>query len=200
MLKKFFQDEFIEAGIDEAGRGALAGPVFAAAVILPKNFASLEIKDSKLLSPKRRNFLRMHIETNAVATSIGIATEKEIDLLNIEKATFLAMHRAIGKLAQQAEFLIVDGSRFTKYNHLPHECIIKGDNKYISIAAASILAKTHRDEYMLSLHTKHPEYKWDQNKGYPTKYHREIMAKYGKTPFHRESFKANFRKFAIKQY
>ncbi|MGE9515986.1 MAG: ribonuclease HII [Solitalea-like symbiont of Acarus siro] len=197
MLKKFFQDNLIEAGIDEAGRGALVGPVFAAAVILPKSFVVLDIKDSKILSPKQRSYLKTHIEDNAIATSIGIATEKEIDTLNIEKATFLAMHRAIGQLSQKAELLIIDGSRFSQYNNVPHVCIVKGDNKYISIAAASILAKTYRDEYMLSLHNKHPEYRWDTNKGYPTKFHREIIAKYGKTPFHRQSFKTNFSKFVV---
>ncbi|MEG2819374.1 MAG: ribonuclease HII [Muribaculaceae bacterium] len=189
MLDKFLIEGRIEAGCDEAGRGCLAGAVFAAAVILPPFFENELLNDSKKLSEHNRDILRPIIETNALAWAIGIVTPKEIDEINILNASFLAMHRAIDALKIKPEALLIDGNRFNKYNDIPHTCIIKGDGKMMSIAAASILAKTHRDEYMQTMAKDFPQYNWNINKGYPTKAHRAAIKEYGTTPFHRMTFK-----------
>lgn len=179
----------LEAGIDEAGRGCLAGPVVAAAVILPPNFNESLLNDSKKLSEKQRCFLRPIIETKAIAFAVGCSTPKEIDKINILNATIQAMHRAIEKLSKTPIHILVDGNRFHPFKDIPHKCIIKGDGKYQNIAAASILAKTYRDEFMLDLGNKHPQYNWKNNKGYPTKKHRKAIQSYGITPHHRKSFR-----------
>lgn len=189
MLKSKFQNKLIEAGCDEAGRGCLAGPVYAAAVILPKNYKNKLLNDSKQLSEKKRDLLRIEIEKDAIAFGVGIVDNVEIDKINILNASFLAMHRAVQQLKQTPELLLIDGNRFKPYPNIPHECIIKGDGKFLSIAAASVLAKTYRDEFMLAAHQKHPEYAWDKNKGYPTKAHRETIKKVGTTNLHRMSFR-----------
>jgi ribonuclease HII len=189
MLKKYFDKKVLEAGCDEAGRGCLAGDVFASAVILPKNFKNKWLNDSKKLTEKQRNELRPIIEQEALAWAVGRVSAEEIDKINILNAAFLAMHRAIDKLKITPECLLIDGNRFKRYNDIPHKCIIKGDGKYMSIAAASILAKTHRDEYMEHLHTLYPQYDWLNNKAYGTVKHREAIAKYGATEFHRMSFR-----------
>ncbi|MEF9923495.1 MAG: ribonuclease HII [Muribaculaceae bacterium] len=189
MLDKFLIEGRIEAGCDEAGRGCLAGAVFAAAVILPPFFENELLNDSKKLSEHNRDILRPIIETNALAWAIGIVTPEEIDEINILNASFLAMHRAIDALKIKPEALLIDGNRFNKYNDIPHTCIIKGDGKMMSIAAASILAKTHRDEYMQTIAKDFPQYNWNINKGYPTKVHRAAIKEYGTTPFHRMTFK-----------
>ncbi|MEG2243014.1 MAG: ribonuclease HII [Muribaculaceae bacterium] len=189
MLDKFLIEGRIEAGCDEAGRGCLAGAVFAAAVILPPFFENELLNDSKKLSEHNRDILRPIIETNALAWAIGIVTPEEIDEINILNASFLAMHRAIDALKFKPEALLIDGNRFNKYNDIPHTCIIKGDGKMMSIAAASILAKTHRDEYMQTIAKDFPQYNWNINKGYPTKAHRAAIKEYGTTPFHRMTFK-----------
>ena len=188
MLKSQFQNTLIEAGCDEAGRGCLAGPVYAAAVILPKNYKNKTLNDSKQLSEKKRMLLRDEIEKDALAFGVGIVDNNEIDEINILNASFLAMHRAVEKLKMSPEMLIIDGNRFKPYKNLPHECIIKGDGKFLSIAAASILAKTYRDEFMEQAHEKHPAYDWNKNKGYPTKKHREAIKEVGITELHRKSF------------
>ena len=187
MLKQSFSNK-IEAGCDEAGRGCLAGPVVAAAVILPKGFKNNMLNDSKILSEKKRTHLRLIIEKEAITWGIGIVSPKEIDAINILNASFLAMHRAIDCLNTKAELLLIDGNRFNPYHNIPHKCIIKGDSKFMSISAASILAKTHRDEFMTLLDKKHPNYFWKQNKGYPTKQHRVGIVKFGTTKHHRKSF------------
>ena len=176
------------AGCDEAGRGSLAGPVVAAAVILPKKFKSNTLKDSKLLSEKKRLLLKKVIEKQAISWSIGIVSSEEIDKINILNASFLAMHRAIKKLQIKPKLLLIDGNRFKAYQELDYKCIIKGDTKYLSIAAASILAKTYRDDIMKRLNITSPEYKWSQNKGYPTKEHREAIKRIGISKHHRKSF------------
>lgn len=178
----------IEVGCDEAGRGCLAGAVFAAAVILPADFMNDELNDSKQLSASKRQKLRMIIEKEAITWAVGIVTPEEIDKINILKASFLAMHRAIDQLTIKPEHLLIDGNRFQPYSDIPHTVVVKGDAKLLSIAAASILAKTHRDEYMEALHEKYPYYQWNKNKGYPTRAHREGILKHGATPFHRQSF------------
>lgn len=188
MLLPFYKEHAIEAGCDEAGRGCLAGPVFAAAVILPSDFKNDVLNDSKKLTEKKRFELRPVIEKEALAWAIGIVDNNEIDKINILNASFLAMHRALDKLKLKPDHIIIDGNRFKKYNDISHLCIIKGDGKYLSIAAASVLAKTYRDDYMNSLHDRFPLYNWDQNKGYPTLVHREAIAKNGLTEFHRKSF------------
>lgn len=177
-----------EAGTDEAGRGCLAGPVFAAAVILPENFSNELINDSKKLSEKHREQLRPIIENEAVAWAVGIVTEKEIDKINILNASILAMHRALDGLKVRPGAVIVDGNKFKPYGDLPWKTFVKGDGRFANIAAASILAKTHRDEYMRKLHEEYPMYHWDVNKGYPTKSHRQAIEKYGPSPYHRMSF------------
>ena len=187
-LQSFFHEHLVEAGCDEAGRGCLAGSVYAAAVILPQNYSHPYLNDSKQLTEKRRMILRKDIEKDAIAWAVGVVSPEEIDEINILKASFLAMHRAIDQLKVRPEALIIDGNRFTPYQNLPYTPIVKGDSKYLSIAAASILAKTYRDEYMEELHTQYPQYEWSKNKGYPTVAHREAIKKYGTTPFHRMSF------------
>ncbi len=188
MLKSHYYEGVIEAGCDEAGRGCLAGSVYAAAVILPTNYKNDLLNDSKKLSAKKRYALRKFIEHDAIAWAVGIVTPEEIDKINILNASFLAMHRALDQLKMRPEAIIVDGNRFTPYQDLPFTTIVKGDGKYLSIAAASILAKTYRDDYMLSLAEKYPQYDWQSNMGYPTKKHREAIRQYGITPFHRKSY------------
>lgn len=189
MLLSRYQYDYLEAGCDEAGRGCLAGPVFAAAVILPDDFDHALLNDSKQLSEDVRYQLRVEIEEKAIAHAVGIVDNLEIDAINILNASFLAMHRAIEKLHLSPQFLIIDGNRFNKYKRVPHKCIVEGDAKYFSIAAASILAKTYRDDYMKQIATEHPEYDWHKNKGYPTIKHRETILKIGYTPYHRRTFK-----------
>lgn len=189
MLKIALNNDCVEAGCDEAGRGCLAGPVFAAAVILPPNFENEELNDSKQLNEKKRDKLRSVIEEQALAWAIGIVSAKEIDEINILNASFLAMHRAISQLKIKPDHLIIDGNRFKKYEDISHSCIVKGDSLFLSIAAASILAKTHRDEYMLKIAEDHPCYDWSKNKGYPTSKHREAIKIYGITEHHRKTFK-----------
>lgn len=189
MLEPYLDKDLLEAGCDEAGRGCLAGPVTAAAVILPKDFTNSLLNDSKKLTEKQRDKLRIIIEKEAIAWAVASLTPKEIDKINILNASFQAMHRAIDKLATHPESLLIDGNRFHKYDDLPHHCIIKGDGKYLSIAAASILAKTHRDEYMKKLSADFPMYDWHKNKGYPTKAHRAAIAEFGSCKHHRMTFK-----------
>lgn len=188
MLTKYHASQEV-AGTDEAGRGCLAGPVTAAAVILPKNFINELLNDSKLLSHKSRTFLRPLIESSCTSFGVAHVHPQDIDDINILNASILAMHKAIDQLTGVPKFLIVDGNRFHPYKEIPHECIIKGDSKYMSIAAASVLAKTHRDAYMEMLHEEYPMYNWKKNKGYPTKEHREAIRKYGITKYHRRSFR-----------
>ena len=188
MLQSCYQNELIEAGCDEAGRDCLAGPVFAAAVVLPPDFYHPLLNDSKQLTEIQRDMLRDVVEKEAVCWAVARVEPEEIDRINILKASFLAMHRALDQLALAPEFILVDGNRFVTYKDVPHACIIKGDGKYASIAAASILAKTWRDAYMNDLHTQYPLYDWLSNKGYPTRAHREAIRQYGITPFHRRSF------------
>ena len=189
LLKSFYQKELIEAGCDEAGRGCFAGPVFAAAVILQKDFSHPLINDSKQLSEKERNELRPLIETEAIAYAVAQVDNAQIDHINILKASIKAMHIAIDKLNQKPQLLLIDGNRFIKYKRIPHRCIIKGDELYISIAAASILAKTYRDEFMLKLHKEFPQYAWNTNKGYGTEEHRKAIEEHGICKYHRKSFK-----------
>ncbi len=189
MLKPYFQKKLLEAGCDEAGRGCLAGPVFAAAVILPKDYTNKILNDSKQVSESKRKLLRTEIENEALSFAVGIVDNNEIDKINILNASFLAMHRAIEQLGVKPELLLIDGNRFKSYQKIPHECIIKGDGKFLSIAAASILAKTYRDDFMEQAHEKYPHYDWKTNKGYPTKKHRNGIKEYGTTPLHRLSFR-----------
>ncbi len=189
MLATHFQKKLLEAGCDEAGRGCYAGPVFAAAVILPKNFYHPLLNDSKQVTEKNRNLLRPIIEANALAWAVARVEAEEIDRINILKASFLAMHKAIDALAQKPGLLLIDGNRFSPYFGISHHCIIKGDGKFASIAAASILAKTHRDSYMESLDSEFPVYKWMKNKGYGTKDHRDAIAIHGLCEHHRKSYR-----------
>ena len=188
MLKNCYFEGKIEAGCDEAGRGCLAGSVYAAAVIFPADYQNEELNDSKQLTDKKRHQLREIIERDALAWAVGVVTPEEIDKINILNASFLAMHRALDQLKVRPEAIIVDGNRFKKYGEVPHTCIVKGDAKYLSIAAASILAKTYRDDYMDGLAEEYPQYDWKSNKGYPTKKHREAIRQYGVTPYHRMSY------------
>ena len=188
MLSAYYQEALIEAGCDEAGRGCYAGPVFAAAVILPKDFYHPLLNDSKQVSEKNRLILKDLIEKNAIAWAVAKIENTEIDKINILKASIKAMHLAIGKLTIQPKFLLIDGNRFQKYLQIPHQCIIKGDGKFASIAAASILAKTHRDAHMKKLHKKFPAYNWASNKGYGTLDHRNAIAQIGLCKYHRKSF------------
>jgi len=188
-LLPFLNVELVEAGCDEAGRGCLAGPVVAAAVILPSHFSHLLLNDSKKLTEKQRMLLKPIIENEAIDWAIGIVDNTEIDEINILQASFLAMHRAIDQLKKQPEALIIDGNRFKPYKTIPHSCIVKGDGRFMSIAAASILAKTTRDLIMEEAHLQFPEFQWNVNKGYPTAFHRQALAKLGPTPLHRLSFK-----------
>lgn len=190
MLKSAFSDNgLLEAGCDEAGRGCLAGPVFAAAVILPPDYRSPILNDSKKLTARKRELLRVEIEKEALQWHVAQVSPEEIDRINILKASFLAMHRAIERLNPRPALLLIDGNRFTPFLGIDHQCIIKGDGIYMSIAAASILAKTHRDECMQQLHAEYPMYGWDKNMGYPTKMHREAVLKHGHSPWHRITFK-----------
>jgi len=188
MLKGHYYEGKIEAGCDEAGRGCLAGSVYAAAVILPPDYQNELLNDSKQLTEKRRYELREVIERDAVAWAVGIVTPEEIDKINILNASILAMHRALDQLKVRPEAIIVDGNRFKPYQNLPYTTIVKGDGRYLSIAAASILAKTYRDDYMNELAKEYPQYDWLSNKGYPTKKHREAIKQYGITPYHRKSY------------
>ena len=188
MLKSHYYENLIEAGCDEAGRGCLAGSVYAAAVILPPDYQNELLNDSKKLTAKKRYALREEIERDAIAWAVGIVTPEEIDKINILNASFLAMHRALDQLQVRPEAVIVDGNRFKPYQDLPSTTIVKGDGKYLSIAAASILAKTYRDDYMLSLAEEYPQYDWQSNMGYPTKKHRQAIREHGITPYHRKSY------------
>lgn len=188
MLKSHYYEGLIEAGCDEAGRGCLAGSVYAAAVILPSDYHNELLNDSKKLTAKKRYALREEIERDAIAWAVGIVTPEEIDKINILNASFLAMHRALDQLQVRPEAVIVDGNRFKPYQDLPSTTIVKGDGKYLSIAAASILAKTYRDDYMLSLAEEYPQYDWQSNMGYPTKKHRQAILEHGITPYHRKSY------------
>ena len=188
MLKSHYYESLIEAGCDEAGRGCLAGSVYAAAVILPPDYQNELLNDSKKLTAKKRYALREEIERDAIAWAVGIVTPEEIDKINILNASFLAMHRALDQLKVRPEAVIVDGNRFKPYQDLPSTTIVKGDGKYLSIASASILAKTYRDDYMLSLAEEYPQYDWQSNMGYPTKKHRQAIREHGITPYHRKSY------------
>ncbi|UPS44333.1 ribonuclease HII [Prevotella sp. E15-22] len=188
MLLNHYYEGLVEAGCDEAGRGCLAGSVYAAAVILPDGYENELLNDSKQLTEKKRYLLREIIQRDAVAWAVGVVTPEEIDKINILNASILAMHRALDQLQVRPQAVIVDGNRFKKYQDLPHTTIVKGDGKYLSIAAASILAKTYRDDYMNELAEKYPYYDWASNKGYPTKKHREAIRQYGTSPYHRMSY------------
>lgn len=197
MLLPFYQQEFLEAGCDEAGRGCLAGPVFAAAVILPIDYYHPLLNDSKQIKEKDRYLLRAEIEKSALTFAVALVDHQEIDKINILNASFLAMHRAIAQLNQQPKFLIIDGNRFNAYLNINHQCIIKGDGKYFSIAAASILAKTYRDDFMKKVHEEYPIYDWNSNKGYPTKHHRQTILNHGFSPYHRKTFKVTEPQLSI---
>ena len=188
MLQSRYSSYLYEAGCDEAGRGCLAGPVTAAAVILPSDYQNNAINDSKKLSPSQRNKLRTIIENEALAWAVAFVDNKQIDKINILTASILAMHHAVNNLKITPGFLLIDGNRFTPYKNIPFTCVVKGDSKYINIAAASILAKTHRDEYMLSLHEKYPGYGWNTNFGYPTAVHKQAINKQGLSEYHRLTF------------
>jgi ribonuclease HII len=188
-LLPYFKPGVIEAGCDEAGRGCLAGPVFAAAVVLPESFDHPMLNDSKQLSEKQRDLLRPIIEKDALAWGVGMVSNTEVDEINVLNAAFLAMHRAIDQLKLKPDHLIIDGNRFKNYPSIPHRCVVKGDGKYLSIAAASVLAKTWRDEYMMKMHGEFPVYGWEKNKGYPTFDHRKAIALAGSSPYHRKSFR-----------
>lgn len=189
MLLPFFSDDKLEAGCDEAGRGCLAGPVVAAAVILPRDYKHSVLNDSKQLPRKKRDAIRLEIEKEAICWAVSFVDNHEIDKVNILNASYLAMNRAVDQLKSIPELLLIDGNRYKPHNEIPFECIIKGDGKYYSIAAASILAKTYRDEYMCELAIQHPEYEWQSNMGYPTTAHRDAIRIHGLTNFHRKSFR-----------
>lgn len=189
MLQLNYSGYKLEAGTDEAGRGCLSGPVVAAAVILPENFEHEFLNDSKQLSEKKRRELRPFIEKNALAFSVSFINQQEVDALNVLQASITGMHRSIQQLTVTPEFIIVDGNKFKPFHNIPHQTIVKGDAKFMSIAAASVLAKTYRDEYMEKIHQEHPQYNWLKNKGYPTKEHREAIRQFGPTVHHRKSFK-----------
>lgn len=188
MLQAFFTENCVEAGCDEAGRGCLAGPVYAAAVILPPDYHNDKLNDSKQLSDKKRKLLREQIQRDAISWAVGIVDNHEIDKINILNASFLAMHRALDKLSVSPEHIIIDGNRFKPYKKIPFDCVVKGDGKFLSIAAASILAKTYRDDYMDELHEQFPFYDWKSNKGYPTLQHKMAIHEHGLTDFHRVTF------------
>ena len=192
-LKRFFIPKQIEVGCDEAGRGCLAGPVVASAVVLPPDFYSKEINDSKQLSKHKRNQMRKVIETNAIDFAVSFVSPVTIDIINILNASLLAMHQALDQLNIPFDHILIDGNRFSNYKDKPHECIVKGDSTFLSIAAASIIAKTYRDEYMLMLSEKYPNYQWDKNMGYPTKVHREAIRELGITQHHRKTFRLQGR-------
>lgn len=188
-LQPYYKKGLVEAGCDEAGRGCLAGPVVAAAVVLPADFEHPLLNDSKQLDESTRYSLRSFIVDNSLAWAVGLASHEEIDRINILNASFLAMHRAVEQLSCTVEHLIIDGNRFKKYREIPHQCIVKGDSRYYSIAAASVLAKTYRDDQMRQLHREYPHYGWDSNKGYPTAAHRKAIREYGLSIYHRRSFR-----------
>lgn len=188
MLLPYLHEDLIEAGCDEAGRGCLAGAVYAAAVILPPDFRNELLNDSKQLTERQRYDLRPVIQREALAWAVGVVSPQEIDEINILNASFLAMHRAVDALKVRPQHLLIDGNRFRPYPGIPHTTVVKGDGKYLSIAAASVLAKTYRDDYMLRLHAEYPDYGWERNKGYPTREHRAAIALHGTTPYHRRSF------------
>lgn len=196
-LRNFYHKHLIEAGCDEAGRGCLAGPVYAAAVILPRTFYHPLLNDSKKISHHEREKLRTIIEKKALAWSVAAVDHKEIDRINILNASFLAMHRAIAQLKLQPQHLLIDGNRFKPYWDIPHQCIVKGDGKFKNIAAASILAKTHRDAFMLKMSKTFPHYKWEKNKGYPTKDHVEALEIFGSSPIHRQTFTYKSKQFKL---
>lgn len=189
MLLPYFQNEFLEAGCDEAGRGCLAGPVVAASVILPKDFFHPLLNDSKQLTEEQRNILEPIIKENSLCWKIGVCDNHEIDNINILKASFLAMHKAIDQMETQPQLLLIDGNRFYKYKNIPHKCFVKGDGRFASIAAASVLAKTYRDKLMLELHEEFPMYGWNENKGYATAKHRNALAQFGECVYHRKTFR-----------
>lgn len=189
LLASFLDETAVEAGCDEAGRGCLAGPVFAAAVILPRHFNHSLLRDSKQLSESQRHEARLIVESEALAWAVARVDPAEIDRINILQASFAAMHRALDQLGMPPNALLIDGNRFVPYKDIPHTCVVKGDGRYTAIAAASILAKTHRDAYMMNLHQQYPHYGWQENKGYPTAAHRAAIARYGATPHHRRSFR-----------
>lgn len=189
MLAPFYQEELLEAGLDEAGRGCYAGPVAAAAVILPKDFYHPLLNDSKQLTAAQREKLRPLIEKEAISFGVSLVSHEEIDRLNILKASFLAMHQAIAQLKKKPGLLLIDGNRFSSYKKIPHQCFVKGDGRFASIAAASVLAKTYRDEFMLELHQEFPQYHWNRNKGYGTAAHREAISTHGLCQYHRKSFR-----------
>jgi ribonuclease HII len=197
LLQTYYQEELLEAGCDEAGRGCLAGPVFAAAVILPKDFFHPLLNDSKLLTAEERYMLRPVIEQQAISYAVASLCNKKIDKYNILKASFKTMHLAIKQLQPQPGLLLIDGNRFTRFKKIPHQCIIQGDGLYASIAAASILAKTYRDDYMKELHHKFPRYNWAQNKGYATREHQEALDQYGPCRYHRNSFRLSYNSFEL---
>lgn len=190
-LLAFYKEGVVEAGCDEAGRGCLAGPVHAAAVILPKDYSNPLLDDSKKLTHKKRLELREEIERDSIAWAVGVVDHKMVDRVNVLNAAILAMHSALNQLDVKPQHIIVDGNRFKKFGKIPHQCIVKGDGIYASIAAASILAKTYRDEFMANLHEEYPVYDWKKNKGYPTKFHREAIDRFGVSPYHRQSFNLN---------
>jgi ribonuclease HII len=197
MLTPYFQDKLTEAGCDEAGRGCYSGPVFAAAVILPRDFYHPTLNDSKLLTPEEREELKVFITANSIAYAVAMVDNDEIDQINILQASFKAMHLALDKLQKRPSLLLIDGNRFVRYKKLKHECIIKGDGIYASIAAASILAKTHRDAYMKQLHEEFPHYNWRQNKGYGTREHRDAIQVHGLCKYHRKSFDIVPKQFSL---
>ena len=198
MLKLNYSRHKIEAGTDEAGRGCLSGPVVAAAVILPEKFHHELLNDSKQLSEKKRQELRPYIEEQALAYAVAFVDHKEVDEINVLQASIMGMHRSIEQLSLQPEFIIVDGNKFKSYKEIPHQTIVKGDAKFMSIAAASVLAKTYRDEYMEKIHKEYPQYNWKKNKGYPTKEHREAIREFGITQYHRKTFKLLPEQFKLK--
>ncbi|MEI8048644.1 MAG: ribonuclease HII [Bacteroidota bacterium] len=199
MLKSSFTDHLTEAGCDEAGRGCLAGPVFAAAVILPRDYYNSDLNDSKKLTSVQRDKLRKIIENEAVSWAVAIVDNHEIDRINILNASILAMHNALAQLNHPPELILVDGNRFKPYQNIQHQCIIKGDGLFLSIAAASVLAKTQRDEYMVKLHESYPEYNWSRNKGYPTLEHRKTILKIGPSPFHRNTFAVQVKESSLNE-
>jgi ribonuclease HII len=197
MLQPYYQDQLTEAGCDEAGRGCYAGPVFAAAVILPKDFYHPDLNDSKQVHPEKRNELKVFIKANAIAYAVAMVDNEEIDQINILRASFKAMHMALDKLRKRPSFLLIDGNHFAPYKKLKHQCIVQGDATYASIAAASILAKTHRDSYMRQLHKEFPYYNWKRNKGYGTEEHRYAIEKHGLCKYHRRSFNINSNQISL---
>ena len=198
MLKLNYSGVTLEAGTDEAGRGCLSGPVVAAAVILPENFQHSFLNDSKQLSEKKRQELRPFIEEHALAYGVAFVDHEEVDEINVLQASITGMHRSIEQLSPQPEFIIIDGNKFKPYKETPHQTIVKGDAKFMSIAAASVLAKTYRDEYMAKIHKEFPQYNWKKNKGYPTKEHRNAIREFGITPYHRKTFKLLPEQFKLK--